>query len=619
MFKFLRKYNKWILAVGGTLLMIVFLIPQAIEGLAQSAGTARATRATLVTPDGSSERVTLAEWELISAEYEFINRFARFGANPIPALGELQGPAHWYLLTREASMLGLIGPPGSIELSQEQLLQMNARRDVVERTIPKLEGVFRMLGLYQGAADVSDHRLKQYARRMLHEVEADVVVIHASADEVDLQPTDQQLREQMERFADDAPGQGEMGFGYRLPDRLKLEWLAIPAETVREAIRTSDKMDNVALRTHWARQLRDPQSTLPEIDPDDPVIPDVVREHLLEQLTKEQLEAIAKFASDQLRANRRGLAYRDGYAILPEDWNDRRLSFAVLTEEIQSRFVIDTPEYHATGDRWLEMSDLPTLDGIGAASTDRFGTTPRSLRRLVEGALEFGGSAIAPVQRGVAGPALRGPDDGVYLFRITEVDPARAPRSIDEVRDELVRDVRRQAHYEQLADQVDAIELSARQDGLLTLAVEYDASVDEAIISLVDFNARSDRPMPRPIPGLGANREVTETIIDRAIDLPVALNELPMQQRIFAMSVDSSLAVLVVRLNINRPLTTESYALNALDARALLLSEELGGGDHLREVFGFEALKGRYNFVLYSPSGDEQEELDDLEDILPIS
>ena len=31
MFKFLRKYDKWILAVGGTLLMITFLVPQAIQ------------------------------------------------------------------------------------------------------------------------------------------------------------------------------------------------------------------------------------------------------------------------------------------------------------------------------------------------------------------------------------------------------------------------------------------------------------------------------------------------------------------------------------------------------------------------------------------------------------
>ena len=35
MFQFLRKYDKWILVVGGTLLMITFLVPQAIQGLAE--------------------------------------------------------------------------------------------------------------------------------------------------------------------------------------------------------------------------------------------------------------------------------------------------------------------------------------------------------------------------------------------------------------------------------------------------------------------------------------------------------------------------------------------------------------------------------------------------------
>ena len=31
MLKFLRKYNKWILVVGGVLLMVAFLAPQAIQ------------------------------------------------------------------------------------------------------------------------------------------------------------------------------------------------------------------------------------------------------------------------------------------------------------------------------------------------------------------------------------------------------------------------------------------------------------------------------------------------------------------------------------------------------------------------------------------------------------
>ena len=50
MLKFFRKYNKWILAVGGTLLMITFLIPQAIQGLSQAGAIRTAKWATYTSP-----------------------------------------------------------------------------------------------------------------------------------------------------------------------------------------------------------------------------------------------------------------------------------------------------------------------------------------------------------------------------------------------------------------------------------------------------------------------------------------------------------------------------------------------------------------------------------------
>ena len=94
MFKFLRKYNKWILAVGGTLLMIVFLIPQALEGLAQSAGTARATRATVLDASGTTVEITASEWALVEAEYQLINSRSQFG--PIlPSFLQLEGAEHF--------------------------------------------------------------------------------------------------------------------------------------------------------------------------------------------------------------------------------------------------------------------------------------------------------------------------------------------------------------------------------------------------------------------------------------------------------------------------------------------------------------------------------------------
>ena len=47
MFKFLRKYNKYILAVGGTLLLITFLIPYAFTNVLQGMGQGKSTWATV--------------------------------------------------------------------------------------------------------------------------------------------------------------------------------------------------------------------------------------------------------------------------------------------------------------------------------------------------------------------------------------------------------------------------------------------------------------------------------------------------------------------------------------------------------------------------------------------
>ncbi len=622
MFKFLRKYNKWILAVGGTLLMIVFLIPQAIEGLAHSAGTARATRAMVVGADGSEQRITAGQWADVTSEFDLINRGGQRGSM-IPAIGRLDGAPHWFLLTHEAEMAGLVGPPGSVQITQEMVNQLGVRVDVARRAMAKLDGVYRLLSLYQTAGEVSDHRLKEYARRILHQAEIEYFVVPASADASEYQPSNEELAAHLEEFGRVAPGEGEMGFGYRLPDRVKLEWLSVPAESVRQAIRDSDEMDNVSLRAHWMRQLRDPETTLPPIG-DDPTIPQAVRDHMLEQLTNERLDAIARFANDQFRANRRGLSQRDGYFILPEDWSARKLSFEAVAEEIQSRFDVEAPEYRATGDRWLEFDELDELEGIGEATTDRFGTTLRDLYDLVTGAMEFGGSAIAQVQKGVTGPPLRTADGGVHLFRMVDVDASRAPHSVDEVRDQLVRDLRRRDHYQQLKGQLSGIEQTAQHDGMLSAAMDFDTYLQNVSVTLADFAELSRMmqtgeaivPVSRAIPGIGVNREATEAIIERAMQLPAGaeLQELSDDQRIFVLPVDDNLALLGVRIVRNEPLTRELYSVTTNTVKMMLLNEELGT-ERLRKEFSLDKLIERNQFRLYTPAGEEDVELIELDDL----
>lgn len=618
MFKFLRKYNKWILAVGGTLLMIVFLIPQAIEGLAQSAGTARATRAVVVDSAGRETTITAGQWEQINAEFDLINRRSQFGPL-IPAVGNLENASHWFLLAHEAEQAGLVAPVGASQISAS-LLGGDPR--TAGRAVAKLEGIYRLLGLYQSAGAVSDHRLRQYARRMLHQAEIEAVVIPASPDESNYQPTEAELQAQLVAYGSLRPGEGNMGFGYRMPHRVKLEWLAVPAQTVRNAIAQSGQIDNVALRAHWMRELRNNRTSLPPMT-DDPEIPETVREHLLDRLTQEQLQAISRFAHDQFRANRRGLVQRDGYFILPDDWAQRRLSFTAISQEIQNRFSIESPEYHATGERWLVFDDLDELPGIGTATTDRFGSRERDLYDLVSGAVEFGLATSIQVQRGVASPPLQGRDGSVYFFRIVDVDVSRPPHSVDEVRDQLVSDLQRKSHFEQLVGLRSGIEQLARTDGLLAAAIEYGYPMSSVPVTLTDIGeldrqfqmGEALRPVPSRIPGIGVDRDVVDQIIDLALELPtnVAIDELPIEQRVFAIAVEDSLSVLVFQIRQSRPLTRELFAMSAETIRAILLNEELGM-NRVREAFSLETLTKRHGFRLFSPI-TEEEELIDLDEL----
>ena len=102
MFKLLRKYNKLLLAIFGVLLMITFLIPQAMSQFARESGSRRATIATV----GDGDRVTGEQWHQVQTELDLLQKA---GAS-IPGLGPIRDikPEHWYLLTREAAAAGLV-------------------------------------------------------------------------------------------------------------------------------------------------------------------------------------------------------------------------------------------------------------------------------------------------------------------------------------------------------------------------------------------------------------------------------------------------------------------------------------------------------------------------------
>ncbi len=605
MFKFLRKYNKIILAVGGTLLMITFLVPFAIQNLAQSVAVGGTKWAT-IGPD--EDKVAMKDRDLVLRELQLFERLRSL--LPPPPFGSDKSPEHWYLLAREAEQAGFVAGPGSNSLPAG-FPNVNESPVFVLTAFARREGVDRLLRLHAGSTRFSDRRLINRARQMLDAVEAQFVVIEAQSDDAeDLQFTDDELLAQMNAYGEDLPGAGERGFGYRLPDRLKLEWLKIPIESVRDLIEQSDEMSDLALLKHWRQNA----ARLPAQLADQTEIPQEVRDDLLNGLTTARMADIARTANTEARKWQRsaGLGSDGDYYRLTDDYEG--ISFEQLAGQLQQDYEIALPEYYAAGD-WLWQGDLADLEGVSNASTTRFGATPIPLTTLVMSARELGDSGIVPIQQGIAGPPLTGIDGSVYMFRIVDTDPSRAPTNIDEVREAVVADLRRLTEYESLESRADAIGEQARTDGLLATALDFDTSVLRSI-RVTQAGTR--------LPVIGDNETVSAEIVARAEAMAPDgdIADVDEADRIFVLEVSESLALLVVRIVGRQPMTQETFdsLLQGGFLERIVFDDDVRRrAEEAAEAFSYEALAERHNFKLAradlaTSQPDEQSADDDTAD-----
>lgn len=634
MLRFLRKYNKFILAVFGTLLLIVFLIPEAIQRLGNYSARGGTTWATYVTHAGKS--TTATGWDLERAQ-QALRLFDKLGAEGsiLTALG-VKEPEHWFLLAQEARAAGLMGGPsealsllGSGEQDPRQLLMRLASEAQIPDSGRALEvlnemlAINRLISLYAAAGKFSDIRLKRFASEEMLGVNGEYLLIRANAEAEGLpDPSIAEIQAQFDLYKDLEPGAGDYGFGYRLPDRVKLEWFGVTAANVRSSLERAGQPTSLDVRKHWLKN-RAQFSRLPGGDAmdDDAAFNAVqarVRGDLLSQMTQQKLEEIKQYAEAELNKELRTLPRDGNYRQLPENWSDIRVRFTRLTETLQNEFNIDLPAYQARGDQWLTRSEVNALPEIGFTRTDRYGQ-PRRLADVVFAAKEFGRNDVAVIQKGVAGPPMTTTDGGFYFFRIIDVSPAHAPTSVDEVQEQVVRDLKLLAHQQQLADQIDTLRQRALTEGFEPIADEFSSFPQTARnVARVDYMAAMQfgQTGPTQIPGLSARpdaneeavNEITEfgrNIVRQAIDRGLPIEDLPLNERLLAVNLPDALAVMIFRVTDVQPIFKEDYPFFASIAMNTLLSDEM---EDAVNAFGLEALKARHQFVLARQEGEEDGE-----------
>lgn len=633
MLKFFRKnenLTRWILVIGMTFLMVSWLVFDQSSTFLTQLLEGRSTWAT--TRDGAS--FSEADLRRLQQETRVIGMLGD------PVVRQLQfdkDPVHWCLLTKEAEAAGLVGGAAdgqsritematNSKLPEANLVGALCReggmspREVFE-TIAKLNGVERYINLVlSGPTRMSVVRIEQTAASLLNAVSGEVTVLDGVNAKVDVPaPSDAQLAEQLEEYGDQAPGAGKYGFGYKTSDRVRLEWLVVPATSVTAAVESSPALSNIELRKYWIENQTEfaaPQLASTSEGASFESNRDAVRAKVLTKASADKRTEIAKYISDRLQLSLRGIEQVNGYYTLPTDWSAKQLSFAVLAAEVAQKFAIPTPAIETRTDEWIGVSDVAALPVLGGATTNRFGSQPVAATQIIQSLREFGGKPTLVAQVSVAGPVLQTALGDIVAFRVTAAEAAAPPASVDAAREVLTKDVTRVERFEKLETLMAEIQKQAADQGLASLAQTYGTKV-EAFTDLRQGEKQFLQyglKFPGSLPTLGADAAVAKAIVLKAMALPAGRNiaDLPIADRTVVVAAPDKLAVVAARIDSVTPMHRGDLAPLLTNERFKnVAASEMSDGSPL-DLFTLEAITERQGFTLANPRPEkDSEESDD--------
>ncbi|MFW6336132.1 MAG: hypothetical protein ACOC3G_03290 [Phycisphaeraceae bacterium] len=616
MLKFFRKYNKQILVVGGVLLMVIFLIQPAIS-IFMPSGAGRVEG----TIDGVD--VTLGEQQQATAQMRLLG-----GLNPLLAQDVGDDPLRWIQLQRRANQLGLSASQqevgsflADLGVGTEQLAQLVLRfettEDAVYNTVRSYLAVSKYRNLASGvvtqsvlerlgamaqaqqafsqarefnqqgqaqlavflqqqamqiyaAAEghqrVSEPAVRHTVRDSSAQVSGRVVLLRASerTDQVD-EPTEAELEELFEQYKGVAPGEGEpYGFGYFIPDRIRVEWLSVSRSDVADTIEIDEAEAVAYYRENEERfQPQAPPEGEEEPEPFGAFPSRAVRERVIdalrEQKTTKMLGRITDAAQNLMRQPLRRLDdNEDGYKIIPDDLVLPPL--AEVADQLEENYGI-TVDVRRETDSWVSLRNLQTLDPLANTTmAERQPAVPFS--QYITSAKELDPDPRNPLvplrlQVGVPSEAMVGFNgDNSYVFRLTDAEAGHVPESLDEVREQVATDARLLAAYNALTAESSKWLMQARSEGL-------DALTEEPGASLRTLPPQS-RTMARNARGGGLmnNLELLGAMFELAAEIGPGtdLAELTPTEKTDAVELPTMLSLAVFELTEYQPVTRQGMA-----------------------------------------------------------
>ena len=665
MLKFLRKYNKWILVIGGSLLMVAFLAPQAIQQMPKLHDPVHAQY------EGKGVKAS----KLADADKELraVNALGGTGglADFLLQLSSPSGERYmeWYMLSREAEDAGFVGsdqdgvslyPQLAQELALMQAREVARQNNFPENFVPqlaqsyvepwmnrlasseggaagaagfrsmddlhkavaKLRGILRMKTAYGVMGRLSSSRATRAGSETLGAVKVDYVVVPAdrfidSAPE----PTEDEIRAHYEKYADKLPSETEYGIGYRQPQLVKLEWLAIERTPIEDAI-TID-----AVEASKYQQLN--KETYPGSF-------SVERPNIEAALKRQKAQQIIAQAENFVRAEvlraTRTLQRRDGYVILPEDWASQRPTLESIAEHVVKQVAesngglqIPLPSITIRNSKWLSQEEVFGIEGFGG-STLRVGSIQLPAWAAVFSVKELNANPNLPLQTGLLASEFptTGNDGTKYFFRVLASRDASAPESLDEVREDVVKDLKRLQAYDRVLGELGSYTEVAINAGLEAVVESVNAGLPSEDEITVGDDGTPDRVsiaegvtlrsrVGQGTPMVFRDESVLTSAIEvsKPLDPTRKIEDIPLPERTFAVPAPKSLSVVVGRVSELMPLTQEDFAVGYNQISSLLTQLEVNALEGDFNPFSYEQLKKRHSWVDKRPrrgSDDADEE-----------
>ncbi len=601
MLKFLRKYQTSILVVGGIFLMVAFLLPQTLQTLGQSGPSSAYMRV-------NGEKFTFRDLSIAQREADIIRS--------VSVINPVESSEHWALLTHLADKGGYVGsvedgaryrPILAAETGRalavqqfqqrmgpnfEQFLTIPTFRTQFDDTVDqftqliadnmdrqatrsglnpdqfnmafaKYRGVMRMFTAHRDAPRLSSGRILEETRRRRANATIDYVFIPASdrAGEI-ADPDDATLQAHIDAYSEDRIVDGQYGFGYQLPTRVKVEWIKFDAA----AIRAEQAIDPIEIQY---RLRQEPPETR-----NNDLLRERAQERIEADLRREAAESAIREAERailaQLDRARRPLSQdADGFKVLPADWADTMPDLQELADAAVARvreasdgvLSIPAPTIESRTEAFLNAAELQSLPGIGQASAQR-GSRPVTFPRMALTVRELlDDPTLAEAQVGLFFEPLSDSLGSRYFARVTEVRPESPPDSIDEVRSDAIQNWKSLQGYETLKTETDALTLLASSDGL------------EAVVAFINpelaEDARASEVRQATVSELGVSSRDTdidteafrEAVMAKARSLPYDVDPetIDAGERTLTVAVDQSMGIAIVRITGFKPLVVEDF------------------------------------------------------------